>query len=660
MIRFRPLKIVLPVILLVCGTALSTVAQQAVTATECGRIKSLMPGTIQHPTVADIREDNYDVHYVKLDLNLDNQSTYLSGGVHTGATVTGSPMSAYVFELLSDYTIDSLRFNGILLPVTSTGTVRVVDLPQPVMPGVSFSVSVYYHGEASFGSAFFSTGIRSQTAGNWNVRITYTMSEPYGAKDWWPCKQSLQDKIDSSDVWVTVPSALKAGSNGSLKNVTALPGGFSRYEWKSRSPIDYYLISIAVGPYVDYSYYMHFNGSNDSMLVQNYIYDAPGALASYKNGIDSTAVMINYFSGLFGRYPFWKEKYGHCITPLGGGMEHQTMTTLNHFGPSLVAHELGHQWFGDHVTCAAWPDIWLNEGFATYLDYLFRVYSLGNAGGAAMMQEMHEQIMADSGGSVYCPDTLNIGRLFSGRLSYSKGAAIIHSLRFVYNNDAQFFSMLRNYLQLYGGKTASTEQFKAVATAGLGSSLDTFFDQWIYKEGFPIYRASWNQVSDQVIIHLQQTTSMSSSVAFFKTPLAIKLYGQGGDTVIRFNQNIPSQITSFTWYRVVDSIALDPFNDIINRTDSIRRDFSLLSIDGYDTTLFLLYPNPASDYWMVEGMPQQCELTVHDIAGRKLWQGNNRNGNAIKIDNHNWARGIYLLRIYKGGKQARTVKLVKS
>jgi aminopeptidase N len=645
--------------LLLCWTSFTAVAQQALMATECGRMKNMLPGAVQHPAVADAREDNYDVHYVKLELGLDNQSTYLTGVAHTAAAVTGTPMSTYVFELLNDYSIDSVRFNGVSLPVGGAGIVRWVDLPQPVMPGVSFSVSVYYHGEASFGSAFFSTGIRSQTAANWNARITYTMSEPYGAKDWWPCKQSLQDKIDSSDVWITVPATLKAGSNGILQNVTALPGGLSRYEWKSRNPIDYYLISIAVGPYVDYSFYMHFNGSNDSMLVQNYIYDAPGALASYKNGIDSTAVMINYFSGLFGRYPFWKEKYGHCITPLGGGMEHQTMTTLNHFGPSLVAHELGHQWFGDHVTCAAWPDIWLNEGFATYLDYLFRVYSMGNASGAAMMEEMHSQIMADPGGSVYCPDTLNIGRLFSGRLSYSKGAAIIHSLRFVYNNDAQFFGMLRNYLQLYGGKTSTTEQFKAVAAAGLGSSLDTFFDQWIYKEGFPIYNVIWNQVGDQMILKLAQTTSVPSSVPFFETPLAVKLYGQGGDTVVRINNTMPSQTFSFTWYRVVDSVALDPGNAILNRTDSVRRDHSLLSVHGFDTTLFLLYPNPASNYWMLEGMPEQCELTLHDLWGRRLWQGSNRNNNAIRVYNHSWPPGVYLLRIFKEGKIARTFKVVK-
>jgi aminopeptidase N len=333
---------------------------------------------------------------------------------------------------------------------------------------------------------------------------------------------------------------------------------------------------------------------------------------------------------------------------------------LNHFGASLVAHELGHQWFGDHVTCGAWPDIWLNEGFATYLDYLFRAHSLGNAAATDMMSTMHTQIMADSGGSVYSPDTINIGRLFSSRLSYSKGAAIVHTLRFLYDNDAQFFAMLRHYLQLYGGGTATTEQLKAVAAADLGINLDVFFDQWIYKEGFPIYNVSWNQVSNQVILRLAQTTSMPSSVSFFQTPVEVKLYGQDADTVVRLNHTTPVQLFAFNWSHQVDSMVLDPENDILNRTDSIRRDFSLLSIAGFDTTLFLLYPNPATDHWILEGMPQQCELTLFDLSGRRLWKGSNGSNNAVKIDNSNYAKSIYLLHIYDRNGKNKAIKLVKS
>lgn len=635
-------------------------AQHHVVVQDCGRTKSApVPRDVNRPMIADVREEHYDVRYVKLDLKMNNLNTNISGTAWTKARVVNAGMDTYVFELIADYTIDSLRFNGNLLPVTTNGLLRTVALPAVLPAGSMFDVLVYYHGEPPFGPGFFTTGIRTEISGQWNVPVTYTLSEPYGASDWWPVKQSLTDKIDSSDVWVTVAPDLMAGSNGSLQQVSTLPGGLKRYEWKSRYPIDYYLISAAVGPYQDYSYYMHFTGSNDSMLVQNYLYNDTAALAFYKAEADSTAYMINYFSGLFGRYPFWKEKYGHCLTPLGGGMEHQTMTTLFSLERSLVAHELGHQWFGDHVTCATWSDIWLNEGFATYLAYLYNGYSQGSAYADADMQAIHDNVLSDSTGSVYCTDTTDIGRIFSGRLSYSKGAAIIHTLRFVFNNDSRFFRMLREYQLNFGGGTAGTEQFKALAAARLGQNLDTFFDQWIYKEGYPVYRVSWNQTSGNVIVRLEQTSAYAASVPLFHTPLELKFMAPDGDTIVRVNNDHAIQTYVFPWSKNADSISVDPRNMILNRTDTIRRDHSLLSIDGFDTMMFLVYPNPAQEYWLMDGMPPHCSLSLSDISGRQLWQGSNGTRNAVKIDARNYAKGMYLLRIYKEGVVNQGLKLLK-
>lgn len=610
------------------------------------------------PLVADIREEDYDVTYVKLDLSLDNLSPQVEGSVYTRAIVRYAPFSVYVFELVESYTIDSLLLNGVRIPVSGTGSLRVATLPAALPAGSLFEAQVWYHGQPVAGSGFFSAGIRSQVSDDWKQSVTYTLSEPYFARDWWPVKQSLQDKIDSSDVWITVPAALKAGSNGRLEQVSLLPGGRRRFEWKSRYPIDYYLISLAVGPYADYSYYMHFDGSNDSMLVQNYIYDDTAALREFKPGMDATADMIRYFSGLFGRYPFWKEKYGHCTAPLGGGMEHQTMTTLINFNTSLVAHELGHQWFGDHVTCASWADIWLNEGMASYLDYLFRTHQQGPAEGLEIMRAWHEQVRSEPGGSVYCTDTTVTSRIFSNRLSYAKGAAIAHTLRYVFDNDTLFFGMLRQYQEQYAFGTANTEQLKAVAAAALGRNLDTFFAQWIYGEGFPVYQVRWNQAGNQVFVHLEQSTSTPASVALFRTPLDIKLYSPSGDTVVRIDNRQAAETFAFIWDRPTDMVTLDPEYHVLQRTDSIRRDHSLLSAGGFDTTLFLVYPNPSADFWMLEGIPADCALDLYDISGRRLWQGSNGRDNAIRIDNRTLSKGMYFLRA-QADKEKRTLKLLK-
>src|SRR5690606_19223164 len=154
--------------------------------------------------------------------------------------------------------------------------------------------------------------------------------------------------------------------------------------------------------------------ATDSMLLQDYVYDHPDVLPFFREAMDSTEMMIRYFSEQLGRYPFYQEKYGHCLSPLWGGMEHQTMTTLRHFGFELVAHELAHQWFGDYVTCASWADIWLNEGFATYGEYLALRQLRGDTAARAWLRALHSSVTGNivQGGSVYVADTDNYHRIF--------------------------------------------------------------------------------------------------------------------------------------------------------------------------------------------------------------------------------------------------------
>src|SRR6202008_424072 len=191
-------------------------------------------------------------------------------------------------------------------------------------------------------------------------------------------------------------------------------------------------------------------------------------------------------STIYGLYPFHDEKYGHCMAPLGGGMEHQTMTTLGFFDFSIVAHEMGHQWWGDNVTCRTWNDIFLNEGFATYTEQL-AIEHFDPTNAAANMLQAHNNVMSQLGGSVYNPDTTNVNRIFSSRLSYDKGCAIIHSLRFVINNDTLFFNGLKNFQAQYHHSTASIDDFKISMENFTGMNFGQFFTQWIYGEGYPTF-----------------------------------------------------------------------------------------------------------------------------------------------------------------------------
>ncbi|MFT4062408.1 MAG: M1 family aminopeptidase [Edaphocola sp.] len=612
---------------------------------------------VHRGTVADAREDDYDVKYVHLDLNVGNASTAVAGKATTIAQALAD-MDSYVFELIPAYAIDSLKIDGLVYTATGDSVVRVVDLAATLTVGSQFTAEVWYHGAPQSGTDFFTTGIRTQ-ANQFGDSITYTLSEPYGAADWWPCKQALQDKIDSCDVWLTVDTGLKAGSNGLLANTTPMPNGKLRYEWHEGYPIDYYLISLAVAHYRDYSYYMHFDGSSDSMLFQNYVYDNDTFFAQQKTNIDTTPAIINFFSSLVGRYPFHQEKYGHCITPLGGGMEHQTMTTLGGFDGSLVAHELAHQWFGDLVTCGTWQDIWLNEGFASYFDYLFVNHFRGADAAKERMEAIHSNVLSATDGSVYCTDTTDVGRIFNGRLTYDKGAAVIHTLRYVVDDDSLFFNSLQEYLIAFGHGTATTEQFKAFVAQKTSLNLDTFFSQWIYGEGYPIYDVYTNQVHDTLLLKIVQQGANPSSVPFFYTPLQVTVWSSGGDTSFTVFNDSPEQVIMLPWAKDVTNLVLDADNHILHQTRSINTDKTLLP-DGFANGELRVFPNPAINWWYVVNIKPGSSLQLLDALGRVVRQFNKVSQTALSIPLDDVARGVYELKVVQPDGTLIIRKIVKA
>lgn len=652
-------------IIVFCFIQLCANAQPTlITDNYCAKHKiKLYKQTAERPVVLDTRENNYDVHYVWLNLEANNTNTALKGMVQTSATVSTNGFNEYVFELYEAYAIDSIIYNHTAVTsFNSNGSVRIATLPDTLNINDNFVIAVYYHGQVTQGQGFWSGGIRTETdnAGNY---YTYTLSEPYGASDWWPVKQDLQDKIDSCDIWITVADSLKAGSNGLLQAVTPQPMGRHTYKWKHRYPIDYYLISIALSKYDEYSYYMHFPGSTDSMLFQNYIPPGNTYLSANKAKIEATENMMHFYSEKFGRYPFWKEKYGHCITTLGGGMEHQTMTTQHNFEGPLTAHELTHQWFGNHVTCGTWSDIWLNEGFATYGDYLYQYYLLNAETGNNLMQAWHNNVMSQAGGSVYCTDTTDIGRIFSSRLSYLKGAGVIHTLRFMINNDSTFFGLLSAYLNHFGNATATTQQFKTFAEQYLDSNLDTYFSQWIYGEGFPIINIKWNQLNDTLVLLVNQTTTAPQSVPFFNIPLQVKLQSNNTDTIVTFNFEQNNMVHLFQWPNKVNNLIVDPNNWIINHTDMVQRDYAMDKNGVTDNSGSNVFPNPSGAFhlWHISNLPVKSKLILIDALGRKINNYTNEDTNYLQIENQQLSSGTYYLRIYSAtDKLIETIKLVKT
>lgn len=598
----------------------------------------------------------YNITHLKLDLNMTHLSTVISGNAITTATVVASGgMGKYAFELDSTLIVDSMKFNG--LPATAVyarPNLYSVTLSSTLPVGSIFTAQVFYHGKGDNGTGFFTHGLNHNVLTS-GTNITFTLSDPYLAKDWWPCKQSLTDKIDSADLWFTVPAITKAGSNGRLMAVTPVGSGNSRYEWKTRYPIEYYLLSVAVAPYVDHSQMLHFSGSADSMPIQHFVYDSVTFIPQNGAAIDSTPQMVDYFSTLYGRYPFWKEKYGHCTAPLGGGMEHQTMTTLGAYTTPLIAHELGHQWWGDCVTYASWLDIWMSEGWAAYTEQLYVEHFWSVAAAKAYRTTVFNRVMGGAGGSVYVSDTNDVYRIFDSRLTYDKGAAVAHMLRYLAPSDSVFFSGLRAYQQRYAYRTATTDSFRAIMEIAYGRTLDTFFNQWVYGEGYPTYGGSWNQKGNDVYINLTQTTSFPGSVSAFALPVVLQLKSATGDTLVKVYVNSAQQLYYFKWSRAMTGFAVDPNNDIVNRTSIIDNDPTLgvASVTGGNVHI---WPNPASENWQISGLTPGCSLKLSDASGKLVWQRDNA-GQNVTISSHLLPAGIYTLQVKNTGKAATSYKL---
>lgn len=588
---------------------------------------------------ANLNTGNYDLKYNRLELEIDPSVAFISGDVTTYFKAK-SNMNDIIFDLASNMIVTQVLQRGSPLSFTQNASDElIITLPATLNTGVLDSLTVTYSGNP-ISSGF---GSFEQTTHD-GEPIIWTLSEPYGAKAWWPCKQDLIDKIDSIDVFLTTPTKTPSNadyiavSNG-LEQSQIITGSTKTTHYKHRYPIPAYLVAIAATNYEVYSHTVNNNGNPFEII--NYVYPEDLAYAKAKTPV--TVEIMNLYSDLFEEYPYAREKYGHAQFGWGGGMEHTTVSFMGGLDRNLIAHELGHQWFGNKVTIGSWKDVWLSEGFATYMSGLVIKNLDGNDQFTTWKQQLNGSITLQPNGAVYLTDTdtLNVGRIFNSRLSYNKAAMVIHMLRKKLG-DIEFFAALQAYLDApeLAYAYAKTEDFIAIVETETGTNLSEFFNDWLYNEGYPSYTINWNQLEATTVNFAISQIQSDPSVSFFESPLTLRLLGNNGESQdITLENSTNNQTYSETVNFEVQEIIFDPEADIISRNNTVVLSTDDLVIDGTIT----VYPSPSSNLIHIKKSDSQqvSELRIFNILGQTLYDAEFSD----TIDISNMATGLLILQL---------------
>lgn len=532
---------------------------------------------------------NYDVtyHELRFTVNPNNTTASISGVVSTTFTAL-SNMNTITFDMATELVVSAVTMNSTNLTFSQSNYELNINFPSTITTGTSATVTITYAGNPPTAEGAFTRGTHSGTP------VIYTLSEPFGARDWWPCKQDLNDKINSFDMYITAPSAYNSVSNG-LEQSRVVVGPNATTHFRHLYPIPAYLIVLNVTNYQTFNQQAGLGTVGSPYFpIINYLYPETNTVTT-QTALGVTPTIMNLFESLLEPYPFRNEKYGHAQFGWGGGMEHSTVSSMGSFGRDLIAHEMAHQWFGDKITCGTWKDIWLNEGLTEYMSGLVRENLDGATQFVSWKDGKINSITSSTSGATYLTDAeaLNSNRIFSSRLTYNKGSMIAHMLRWKMG-DVLFFQALKSYLAdpalAYG--YAVTANFQSHLEAAYGSSLSEFLNDWLYNQGYPTYDiVAQNWGAGQAKITVNQTQS-HPSVTFFEMPLQIRLSGSGGlthDVVVNNTANAQEFIVSVPF--VVTGVTFDPNKHIISRNNTVT-----LGNESFDMNKSVsVYPVPAEN-----------------------------------------------------------------
>jgi aminopeptidase N len=497
---------------------------------------------------------------VHLDLNLTLQYhgdiepvwCTLAGTATWTLESTGDGLDTVEMELAGELEVSAVRHDTLLLDFEHTGDALIVTLDRAYDEGEWLTLEIEYSGTPPY-------GMYADAA---NGGIIHTFTEPYDASGWFPCYDMPDDRFTCNQSY-TVRDDWLVASNGELVSTVDSGDGTMTYNWEADFDMPTYLVAMAASDY--YYFYDTFDIGQGPQHVDNWVYWEHGPEA--EEDLSIAPEMVEFNSGLFSDYRY--SRYGHMITEIGGAMEHTTTTTYSsgfitgdHTWDWVIVHELGHQWFGDWITCETWENIWLNEGFASYVEAFWAEHIGGEEGLRNYMANFKVQYFNEDSYNrypIYDPDVL------FGTTVYKKGAWVLHMLRHR-GDDETFLAMLQDYVSNDDSGTVTTEELIAVAENYYGGpgSLDVFFNQWVYMAGYPEYEiVAWTeQTPNGWVCHVQlsQVQDFSDGITpeVFVTPVDLQLITQDGTVDVVFDDDQREDEQLFDVPASVYGVTVDP------------------------------------------------------------------------------------------------------
>lgn len=504
-----------------------------------------------------------DVLDYALKINVDPVTARLRGSVVITYKAREDGLSSIDFDAYNMRILDVQKDSQTQLYFYD-GEVITIPLAQPMVFGETQSVEIFYQIERS--QSLFSEN--PDLVNPQGMKAAYTFTQPEGSRDWFPCIDRPNEKAQVS-MQISVPFGFKALSNGNLISHESKDGQ-ELFTYEMRQPMAPYLLSLAIGPYEVYKI-SEFKGKALTLWTPKAIEQA--ALRETAHTLE----MMQSFSRFTGLdYPF--ASYTQSVAPAwGSSMEHQSATTMGGWriagdqtGEGVVAHELAHQWFGDWVTCEKWTELWLNEGFASYLPFVF-FKDMGNNNSALSYEDYWRSDYFEQAKTTVHPlssTQLDIDNIFDSH-TYEKGALVIKLMRYMASQlpntkpeVENFTQALQLYLTRHGGKNVRNADLQKALEEVTGHSWETFFTQWVRSSGHPQLSAQWQQDGESLFLDIKQNQALregDKKWGLFSFPLQVEVLGEGQKRLV-YKLNVFQSRHRFVFKPgfPVQSLQLDP------------------------------------------------------------------------------------------------------